>query len=99
MDADLTLEVQLTDLICNACRNEFVACLPLDHLPYHIMSVRIPGAEEEEPVIVTLDVKKIKWQSQERGRYTAYALLLICCPSCASPRELKYNLKAPVVLL
>lgn len=99
MDADLTLEVQLTDLICNACRSEFVANLPSDHLPYHIMSVRVPGSEDEEPVTVTLDVKKIRWQTQGGGRYTAYALLLICCPSCESPRELRYNLKAPVVFL
>jgi hypothetical protein len=100
MNHILTIEVPFTTLVCDQCRSESsVDRSEADSLHYNVVHVHIVGPDEKEPICVPLDIKKIQWYKEGDGWYVAYAVVSLPCPGCGDPRELRYHLQAPAILL
>jgi hypothetical protein len=68
-------------------------------VPFHATLVNVGGAEDLEPLTVTLDVRKISWRKAAPGRYLATAAAIVTCPCCQKAREIQKYLQAPTILL
>jgi hypothetical protein len=93
-----TLEIPLSDILCSTCQSDS----PVEHenyTPYILYDVVVDGEDDDLPLTVTLDVKKIEWQKIPSGEYIAKASILIDCPCCRNPQTLKKIMQAPLILI
>lgn len=99
MDALGRIELPLTELACGECRTGMADEREAVRLPFHATLVTVPGAEDLEPLTVTLDVRKISWRKAAPGRYVATAAVVVTCPCCQKARDIQHYLQAPSILL
>jgi hypothetical protein len=96
MAALSSLEIPLTNLLCNKCRVQGVKIWET-YTPYIIFTLDVDN--ENEAIKVSLDVQKISWKNVATGHYVAQALMSVSCPSCDDIHTLNYQLEAPRILL
>lgn len=99
MDAIGHIKIPLSELSCGDCRTEMTDERSAVPVPFHATIVNVPGAEDLEPLSVTLDVRKISWRKASPGRYLATAAAVVTCPCCQKAREIQKYLQAPSILL
>lgn len=91
------LEVPISDILCTLCKKD--APIKYEtHTPYILYDVVIDD-DDDLPLTVTLDIKKIEWQRLSSGEYIAKANILVDCPCCRNPQILKRTMEAPVILI
>ncbi len=66
-----TVELPISSLICESCRND-APKLVEKYTPYILYDIHLHDEEgDEEPLTVTLDVQKLQWHRYSPGQYIA----------------------------
>jgi TIR domain len=99
MDSLNKIELPISELTCDDCRDEVTDERARIHVPFHATSVVVQGDDDLEPLTVTLDVSKISWRKQSAGRYVATATVTVSCPCCEKARDIQPYLEAPSILI
>lgn len=95
----MKLDVNLTDLLCEQCRNKSVDDVRQMSVIYSRSQIELPDSKSGIPIRVSLDVRRIDFYRQQRGIYQAYAIITAPCIECKKTHTLRNYVQAVRVLL
>ena len=98
MPAISSVALPLSELLCAVCEKDSAAPRDRAFVASHPTVVEIPD-EGGGPVQVTLDVHKVTWRLDGKGRYVALAEMRLPCPGCGKDHKFNHLMEAPLIFL
>lgn len=98
MESSLMIDLPISAIICDSCKdNKEIHECSRGNMNF-ITNVAVPDQNRvvhNDKFTVQVDVKKIVWNTVEKGIYATMAQMLVMCPKCDKQHVVKRYLVAP----